>query len=145
MSKESKRTSLKLRDIILGRHLSKQKLIRIYQPTYQLESRKSFNPEDVKKILQQHIDSELQEVEYNEKVIPDLCTSLAENIRTIIKEQAYDRYRIIVSVSIGQKRQQSVHVFHSFLWDHQRDGFVAHNFENCHIFANIVVYGIYLD
>ncbi|XP_013163052.1 PREDICTED: tctex1 domain-containing protein 2-like [Papilio xuthus] len=145
MSKESKRTSLRLRDIILGRHLSKQKLIRIYQPTYQLEPRKSFNPEDVRKILQQYIDSELQEVEYNEKVVPDLCNSLAENIRTAIKEQAYDRYRIIVSVTIGQKRQQSVHVFHSFLWDHQRDGFAAHNFENCHIYANVVVYGIYLD
>lgn len=55
------------------------------------------------------------------------------------------RYRIIVSVTIGQKRQQSVHVFHSFLWDHNRDSFAAHTFENCHIYANVVVYGVYLD
>lgn len=83
----------------MSENKSVSKQIRIYQPTYQLESRKSFNPEDVKKILQQHIDSELQEVEYNEKVIPDLCTSLAENIRTIIKEQAYDRYDFVLVVT----------------------------------------------
>ncbi|CAG5048886.1 unnamed protein product [Parnassius apollo] len=121
------------------------KQVRIYQPTYQLNSKKHFHQENVKKILQKIVDSELKEIEYSEKIIPDLCLTLAENIRTAIKEENYDRYRIIVSVSIGQKRQQSVHVFHSFLWDHQRDAFVTHNFENCHIYANVVVYGVYLD
>lgn len=73
------------------------------------------------------------------KIFAKFCTLI------LTPNTYYFRYRIIVCVSIGQKRQQGVHVYHSFLWDPDRDVYVAHNFENCHIFANIVVYGIYLD
>ncbi|CAH2089417.1 unnamed protein product [Euphydryas editha] len=121
------------------------KQTRTYQPTYQLNPRKRFNVENVEKILKRIINSELEEVEYSEKLIPDLCLNLTENIRTAIKEENYDRYRIIVAVTIGQRRQQSVHMFHSFLWDHERDAFASHNFENCHIYANVIVYGVYFD
>ncbi|XP_072942766.1 dynein light chain Tctex-type 5-like [Epargyreus clarus] len=147
MSKELRKISLRtIVGLIPSRRLSsKQKMVRTYQPTFQLNPRKRFNVEDVEKILKRLVDSELQEVEYSEKLIPDLCLSLTENIRTAIKEENYDRYRIIVAVTIGQRRQQSVHMFHSFLWDHERDGFASHNFENCHIYANVVVYGVYLD
>ncbi|CAG4946801.1 unnamed protein product [Colias eurytheme] len=121
------------------------KQVRTYQPTYQLNPRKRFNTEIIEKILRRIVDSELEEIEYSEKAVPELCISLAENIRTAIKEENYDRYRIIVLVTIGQRRQQSVHMFHSFLWDHDRDAFASYNFENCQIYANVVVYGVYLD
>ncbi|GBP62540.1 Tctex1 domain-containing protein 1 [Eumeta japonica] len=116
-----------------------------HQPTYRLNSKKPFSVETVEKILRQVIDNELAEVEYNEKAIPELCTTLAGIIRDAIKEENYDRYRIIVAVSIGQLRQQSAHVYHAFLWDHERDDFAHHNFHNCHIYANAVVYAVYLD
>ncbi|CAF4805805.1 unnamed protein product [Pieris macdunnoughi] len=121
------------------------KQVRTYQPTYQLKPRKHFSTEVVGKILKRIVDSELEEIEYSEKAVPDLCSSLAENIRTAVKEESYDRYRILVLVTIGQRRQQSVHMFHSFLWDHERDAFSSYNYENCHLYANVVVYGIYLD
>ncbi|CAH0724351.1 unnamed protein product, partial [Brenthis ino] len=127
----------------ISKPISKQ--VRTYQPTYQLNPKKRFNIEIVEKILKRIVSSELEEVEYSEKQIPDLCLSLTENIRAAIKEENYDRYRIIVAVTIGQRRQQSVHMFHSFLWDHERDAFATYNFENCHIYANAVVYGVYFD
>ncbi|XP_030030578.2 tctex1 domain-containing protein 1 isoform X1 [Manduca sexta] len=145
MSKEYKRLST---TDFTGRRRSSFKpknLVRIYQPTYQLNPRKHFNVEVVEKLLRRIVDCELAEVEYSEKVVPELCLSLAETIRNAVKEENYDRYRILVCVSIGQRRQQNVNVFHSFLWDHERDGFAAHTFHNCHIFANVVVYGVYLD
>ncbi|CAG9795688.1 unnamed protein product [Diatraea saccharalis] len=121
------------------------KQIRIYQPTYQLNPRRRFNVEKVEKILQKTIDYELAEVEYSEKSVPELTLSLAETIRNSVKEENYDRYRIVVVVTIGQRRQQGVHIFHSFLWDYERDAFATYNFENCHIYVNVVVYGVYLD
>ncbi|CAH2984586.1 unnamed protein product [Chilo suppressalis] len=121
------------------------KQVRIYQPTYQLNARRKFNAEKIEKILQRIIDYELAEVEYSEKTVPELTLNLAETIRNSIKEENYDRCRLIVVVTIGQRRQQGVHMFHSFLWDHERDDFASYNFENCHLFANVVVYGVYLD
>ncbi|KAI8420049.1 hypothetical protein MSG28_008639 [Choristoneura fumiferana] len=121
------------------------KQVRIYQPTYQINSRKRFNVEKVEKILKQIVDTELEEVEYSEKLVPELCLTLAESIRNAVKEENYDRYRIIVCVNISQRRQQSLHISHSFLWDHERDTFASRTFENCHIHACAVVYGIYFD
>ncbi|KAJ0174197.1 hypothetical protein K1T71_010343 [Dendrolimus kikuchii] len=147
MSKEYKRSSSsRLNDCVIRRPSNKAvKLVRIYQPTYQLNPRKKFDVEKIQKLLRELVDPELEEVEYSDKLIPDICVNLAQTIRNAIKEENYDRYRIIVAVNIGQRRQQSIHVFHSFLWDYERDRFATYNYENCHIFANVVVYGIYLD
>ncbi|XP_041984729.1 dynein light chain Tctex-type 5-like [Aricia agestis] len=147
MSKEYRKMSFNKSELDLGirKASTKPKLVRIYQPTYQLTSKKPFNVEDVQKILKRIVDSELEVVEYSDKVVPELCITLSENIRNTIKEENYDRYRIIVAVTIGQRRQQSVHIYQSFLWDHERDRFVSHNFENAQIYANVVVYGIYFD
>ncbi|VVC93313.1 unnamed protein product [Leptidea sinapis] len=120
-------------------------VVRTYQPTYQLNPRKRVSVESLNKLLKRMVDSELNEIEYSDKMIPEICTNLAENIRNVVKEEKYDRYRIIVLVTIGQRRQQSVQMFHSFLWDHERDAFASYNYENCHIFANVVVYCIYFD
>lgn len=68
------------------------KQVRIYQPTYQINSRKRFNVEKVEKILKQIVDTELEEVEYSEKLVPELCITLAESIRNAVKEENFDRF-----------------------------------------------------
>ncbi|KAL0869794.1 hypothetical protein ABMA27_006016 [Loxostege sticticalis] len=128
-----------------GRETTTKKLVRTYQPTYQLNPRKRFSEEKVQKILKDIVDTELAEAEYSEKTVPELTLNLAETVKNAIKEENFNRYRIIVVVTIGQRRQQGVQMFHSFLWDHERDMFVCTNYENPHIFANVVVYGVYLD
>lgn len=69
----------------------KPKQVRTYQPTYQLNSRSRFNVENVEKILKRIVDCELEEAEYSEKLVPELCTTLAEMIRSAVKEEKYDR------------------------------------------------------
>lgn len=70
----------------------KPKQVRIYLPTYQLNPKKRFSTEEVEKILKNIVESELEEVQYNDKAIPELCLNLAESIRLAIKEQNYNRY-----------------------------------------------------
>lgn len=67
------------------------KQVRIYQPTYQLNPRKKFDTEKVQKLLRELVDPELEEVEYSDKLIPEICVNLAELIRNAIKEENYDR------------------------------------------------------
>lgn len=75
------------------------KQVRTYQPTYQLNARKRFNAEQVEKVLKRIVDDELAEIEYSEKVIPELCLNLADTIRNAVKEFNYDRYRRIIFYS----------------------------------------------
>lgn len=70
---------------------TKTKQVRTYQPTYQLNSRNPFSVERVEKMLKRIVDCELEEVEYNEKVVPELCLNLSETIRNAVKEEKYDR------------------------------------------------------
>lgn len=84
----------------------KPKQVRIYLPTYQLNPKVRFNIEKVGKILRNIVDAELEEVQYNDKAIPELCLNLAESIRLAIKEQNYDRYVIIhiICLSVTKRR-----------------------------------------
>ncbi|KAH9643660.1 hypothetical protein HF086_006136 [Spodoptera exigua] len=67
------------------------KQVRTYQPTYRLNPKKRFDAEKIEKILKRVVDGELIEIEYSEKVVPDLCISLADIIRNAVKEENYDR------------------------------------------------------
>lgn len=67
------------------------KQVRVYQPTYRLNPQRYFSIEKVEKILQTLLPVELEQVEYNDKVIPDVCLSLADSIRNAVKEENYDR------------------------------------------------------
>ncbi|VVC93312.1 unnamed protein product, partial [Leptidea sinapis] len=67
-------------------------VVRTYQPTYQLNPRKRVSVESLNKLLKRMVDSELNEIEYSDKMIPEICTNLAENIRNVVKEEKYDRY-----------------------------------------------------
>ncbi|KAL4715023.1 hypothetical protein ACJJTC_003174 [Scirpophaga incertulas] len=145
MSKECRKISNSRSSDSERRLSNRVKSTRIYQPTYQLNPRRRFSSDKITKLIQRILNLELSEVEYSEKTIPELTLNLAENIRNTIKEENYDRCRLIVVVTIGQRRQQGVHSFHSFLWDHERDGFAVATFENPHLFANVVVYAVYLD
>ncbi|XP_037295276.1 uncharacterized protein LOC115447577 isoform X3 [Manduca sexta] len=108
MSKEYKRLST---TDFTGRRRSSFKpknLVRIYQPTYQLNPRKHFNVEVVEKLLRRIVDCELAEVEYSEKVVPELCLSLAETIRNAVKEENYDSRGISCVLSLLLVLQEEV-------------------------------------
>lgn len=70
---------------------STTKQVRTYQPTYRLNPKRRFDGDKIQKILKRLVDAELEEIEYSEKVVPDLCLSLAEILRNAVKEENYDR------------------------------------------------------
>ncbi|CAD0203251.1 unnamed protein product [Chrysodeixis includens] len=67
------------------------KQVRTYQPTYRLNPKKRFDAEKIEKVLKRLVDAELLEIEYSEKIVPDLCLNLSEILRNAVKEENYDR------------------------------------------------------
>lgn len=64
---------------------------RLYQNTYRLRSKNKFNVMIVKEKIKLTLDLNLQDVELSEASHPDLCITLAEEIKNTIKEEKYDR------------------------------------------------------
>lgn len=65
---------------------------RLYQNTYRLRPKKKFNVMIVQEKIKIILDLNLQDVELSEASHPDLCITLAEEIKNTIKEEKYDRF-----------------------------------------------------
>ncbi|XP_050666642.1 dynein light chain Tctex-type protein 2B [Leptidea sinapis] len=114
-------------------------------PTYQLDSLYHFRPPAVEKIVNDALDENFTFHKYNVQESPSLAMRLSGEIMRKVKALAFNRYRIISVVTIGQKRAQSYNNAISFLWDHERDRYVNVQREVNSAFIQITVFGVYLD
>ena len=55
------------------------------------------------------------------------------------------RYKIIVQVTIGQMKDQGVKITSRSLWDTSTDNYATVSFQNEHIWASAIVFGLYTD
>lgn len=118
-----------------------------YQPTYRLESSNPFNSLVVEEILEKIVEAEMEtrgKIKFDEDSVT-LCRSLSEEILSQVKTKQYDRYRIIATVSAGEKHHQSFKQNAKFLWDAEKDAFANYVYERPDLFVIATVYGIYYD
>ena len=55
------------------------------------------------------------------------------------------RYKVIVQVTIGQMKDQGVKITSRSLWDTSTDNYATVCFQNEHIWASAIVFGLYTD
>lgn len=119
-----------------------------YQPTYQMESANPFQPRICERILENTITKEFETrkiIKFNTKSSVDVCRSLSEEILKEIKLKDFDRYKIIVVISIGEKYHQTFRQSTKFLWDAENDAFANYVYDRPDIYVIGTVFGIYYD
>lgn len=119
-----------------------------YQPTYQMESANPFQPRICERILENTITKEFESrkiTKFDTKSSVEVCRSLSEEILKQIKLKDYDRYKIIVVISIGEKYHQTFRQSTKFLWDAENDAFANYVYDRPDIYVIGTVYGIYYD
>lgn len=119
-----------------------------FQPTYQMESTKPFQPRICEMIIEKIIKRQINKrkfAKFDTKLTIALCRSLSEEILNNIKQRNYDRYRIIVVVTVGEKYHQTFHQSTKFLWDAENDAFANYIYDRPDIYIIATVYGIYYD
>ena len=72
---------------------------------------------------------------------------LADLIKERVKSLQFDRYKILVEVSIGSKGDSAPGTFIASqgLWNSSTDGFASKTFVNGTVFAVATVYGVYME
>ncbi|XP_055535060.1 dynein light chain Tctex-type 5-like [Wyeomyia smithii] len=117
-----------------------------YQPTYQLESKNPFNREACEDILRESLDKSLQGVEYNSYFASSLCQQICEDVKAKVKELNFDRYKIVVTVTMGERYMQGLKVVSECLWDPKRDNNASCIYDSSpSLFAVASIYAIYFD
>ncbi|XP_058123118.1 dynein light chain Tctex-type protein 2B [Anopheles ziemanni] len=117
-----------------------------FLPSYRLCSRNPFNREACEAILREAMDKSLHGVEYSSYFAPSICQQICEDIKARVKELKFDRYKIIVTVTIGERYMQGLKAISQFLWDPEKDSYATHVYDaSPSLVAVGTIYAIYFD
>ena len=116
-----------------------------------------FYPSEIKKIANRVMEEELDGKITNDMIIdwmdddpegdfPTLCKTISDKIKdTVRAELNLPRYKLVVQVTIGQKKDQGVRITSRCLWDTQTDNYASIDYKNEHIWASAMVFGLYAE
>lgn len=119
-----------------------------FQPSYRLDSKNQFDVRAVEDLLKRVVEDQMasnNHDRFDPNASLSLCRSLSEEVLNQVKNKSYDRYRIIVTVNVGEKTQQSFCQKAVFLWDSEKDAVANYVYERPGIFVTTTVFGIYYD
>ncbi|KAL7543691.1 hypothetical protein ACHAXR_012999 [Thalassiosira sp. AJA248-18] len=129
----------------------------IVLPTYHLgpEENEKFYPSKAKLIAKEILEGEL-DGKVDENWVEawadfgDEFEALSKDIADKIKEKCKEsldipRYKIVVQVTIGQMKDQGVKITSRCLWDTAADNYATVSYQNQHIWASAIVFGLYAD
>lgn len=98
----------------------------------------------MKDIIANCLNEKLTGFQYDGEKCNEAAKQLSDTIRMRLKGLGYDRYKYIVQVLIGERREQGMHFGTRCFWDSNTDNQASENFTNDHIFCAATAYAIYL-
>ncbi|XP_040613015.1 dynein light chain Tctex-type 5 isoform X2 [Mesocricetus auratus] len=113
--------------------------------TYQLGPTKHFPVATVNHILKDVLTAYLQEAEYDPEFCRQMTKTISEVIKAQVKELMIPRYKLIVTVYIGQRDCQSILIGSRCLWNPKSDTVSSYVFRNSTLFALANVYAVYFE
>ncbi|CAD1478306.1 unnamed protein product, partial [Heterotrigona itama] len=116
-----------------------------YQNTYRLEPYNPFKIDPVDKIIKTIMITKLEDISYDAVECLNVCQSVATDIREKIKNLNFDRYKIVVNVTIIEKANQSIQSSMGFLWDAKRDNYSIFTYEARTFHAYCCVFALYCE
>ncbi|KAH9496145.1 Tctex1 domain-containing protein 1-B [Bulinus truncatus] len=118
-----------------------------YENTYKMEpdKGKKISVRRVEEVILGVFQQYLSGMKYDPKIFPLLSKNLAEVIRDRVKSQGIDRYKILATVNLLERRSQGVQIASRALWNQQLDTFASASFEGPNYFAVGTVYAVYYD
>ena len=67
------------------------------------------------------------------------------NAAVQVKLLGYERYKLIVQVTLGQKKGQAMRLVSRSLWDTSTDNFATAYYENDSLYCVCQCYGLYIE
>lgn len=98
----------------------------------------------MKEIIHDCIQERLANQQYEGEKCHEAAKVLADLIRNRLKGLGYDRYKFIVQVLVGERREQGMYFGTRCFWDSNTDNQASDNFTNDHIFCVATAYAMYL-
>ncbi|KAJ3247515.1 Tctex1 domain-containing protein 3 [Chytriomyces hyalinus] len=117
----------------------------VYENTYKLKPDKKFQSEPVRRIAEEILQNALKKAKYDPNKVVDLSAKIGNEILAAVKKLEYDRYKIVVDVSIGEFKGQGIRVASRCLWDTTTDTYTSASFKNASLFAVAIIFGCFFE
>lgn len=97
--------------------------------------------------MKEYITQILQNVAYDAEKCRELSTKMSDEIKIRIKKAQLlpPRYKCIVYIVLGEKKDQGVSVSSESAWDKKTDDFVAVTFQNNSLFCAATLFAVYME
>uniref|UniRef100_A0A7S0SJJ9 Tctex1 domain-containing protein 2 n=1 Tax=Mantoniella antarctica TaxID=81844 RepID=A0A7S0SJJ9_9CHLO len=99
----------------------------------------------VQKVLSETIKERLEGTTYDPLKSAQIAKELADMIKERTKNLGYDRYKLVVQVTVGEKTGQGIRMASRCLWDTATDNFASDFYENASVFCVAMVFGLYYE
>uniref|UniRef100_A0A669PZJ4 Tctex1 domain containing 2 n=1 Tax=Phasianus colchicus TaxID=9054 RepID=A0A669PZJ4_PHACC len=102
-----------------------------------------FKAAAVKECIRAVLKEKLADVQYVPEEIPQLTKSLSEIIKDRLKEEGFERYKMVVQVVIGEQRGEGVNMAARCFWDADTDSYAHDVFMNDSLFCVVAAFGCF--
>lgn len=116
-----------------------------FLPTYQLESNNPFDARAVEDIANEVVNDTISKNVFHPSSFESLARAMTEDILFQIKLRNFDRYRIMVTLTIGEKFYQSYVESLCVIWDIEKDSMATFIYDRSNIFITVNVFGVYYE
>ena len=92
----------------------------------------------MKEILKITLEDKLTNLIYDNDKCDEIVKSLTNDIRIKLKGIGYDRYKFVVQVLLGERREQGIRMGTRCFWDSNTDNQASETFMNVSIFSMLI-------
>ena len=117
------------------------------QNTYRTEPdpNEVFRPSSVRGVVQEVLDECLDGERYNATQCRNLAQMLTDLIKSRVKDMGFQRYKYVVTVTLGEDCGQGVHVVSRCLWNKDTDNYAEAHYNKNGLYAVASVYACYFE
>ncbi|WIA09317.1 hypothetical protein OEZ85_008724 [Tetradesmus obliquus] len=84
----------------------------------------------VQDILRAVLKERMEKQQYDPVKAAQISKHIAEDLREKVKALGYERYKLVIQVTLGQKKGQAMRIVSRCLWDTNTDNFASEYYEN---------------
>jgi hypothetical protein len=87
----------------------------------------------------------MEKQQYDPVKAAQISKHIAEDLREKVKALGYERYKLVIQVTLGQKKGQAMRIVSRCLWDTNTDNFASEYYENDSLYCVCQVFGLYYE
>jgi hypothetical protein len=82
---------------------------------------------------------------FDSREMEGMARTLSEEILFQVRARDFDRYRILVNVTITEKFYQGFGQMAAIIWDIEKDSMASYVYDRSNFFVTVNVYGVYFE